>query len=324
MNFDAHSDIWTDVTHHYLNGESDIFRTYHYDRLKQGQIEGGIFVIWNDPPFDLEPLKRTRQMMAAITHEEPRCADILTIARSYDDMLQAKKEDKMYAFIGLEGLKSIGEDVDLIQEFYSFGARHAGLTWNEENPLATGALGNPERGLTDIGRRAVRKIQDLGMLLDVSHLNDASFWDLLNAADGPVIASHSNCRALCNQRRNLMDEQLKELAKTGGVAGLNSFNEFVHEEELKQTVENLVRHLVHMVDIMGIDHVGFGFDFSEFLCADTLSTYSTQANPYTIGLEDASQTPNVIAEMKRVGFHSEEIDKIGYKNWHRVIQHVIK
>lgn len=323
MNFDAHCDIWTDVTHHYLDGERDIFRKYHYERLKKGQIEGGIFVIWNDPPYDKDPLKRTHQMMDAITREEPDCADILTVARSYDDMMKAREEGKMYAFIGLEGLKSIGEDLDLIDEFYKFGARHAGLTWNEENPLATGALGNPDRGLTDAGRRAVRKIQDKGMILDVSHLNDKSFWDLIDAATGPVAATHTNCRALCNQRRNLMDDQLKELAKTGGIIGLNSFNEFVHAEEDKQTVENLVKHLIHMVDIMGIDHVGFGFDFSEFIKGETLSSFSRQANPYTIGLEDASHVPNVINEMKRVGFNDEEIQKISHGNWHRLIKQVL-
>lgn len=324
MNFDAHCDIWTDVTHHFLAGEHDIFRKYHYERLKKGGIEGGIFVIWNDPPFDEDPLKRTHQMQAAITQEEPECADILRVVRSYEEMIQAREEGKMYALIGHEGLKSIGEDIDMIDEFYAFGARHASLTWNEENPLATGARGNPERGLTECGRRAVRKIQDLGMILDVSHLNDASFWDLLDAATGPVAATHSNCRALCNQARNLTDDQLRELAKTGGIVGLNSFNEFVHPEEDKQTVENLVKHLQHLVEVMGIEHVGFGFDFSEFCCGATLSAFSSQANPYTIGLEDASKVPNVIAEMRRVGFHEEEIEKIAYKNWHRLIKEVVE
>ena len=121
-----------------------------------------------------------------------------------------------------------------------------------------------------------------------------------------------------------MDDQLKALAETGGMVGLNSFNEFVHEEESKQTVENLVKHLIHMVEIMGIDHVGFGFDFSEFLCGDTLSSFSSQATPYTIGLEDASKVPNVIEEMRRVGFHEEEIEKIAYKNWHKLIHKVMK
>lgn len=323
MNFDAHCDIWTDLTHHYLAGEHDIFRKYHYERLKKGGIEGGIFVIWNDPPFDENPLERTRQMQAAITQERLECADILSIVTSYDEMMKAREAGRMYTFIGHEGLKSIGEDLDLIDDFYQFGARHAGLTWNEENALATGARGSSDRGLTDLGRRAVRKIQDLGMILDVSHLNDRSFWDLMDTASGPVVATHSNCRALCDQARNLTDEQIKELARTGGMVGINSFNEFVHPEEDKQTVANLVKHLVHMVDLIGIDHVGFGFDFDEFLCGDTLSTFSSQSNTYTIGLEDASHVPNIIEEMRRVGFHEDEIEKVAYKNWHRMIREII-
>ena len=309
MNFDAHGDIWTDVTHHYLNGESDIFRKYHYDRFKKGQIEGGIFVIWNDPPFDKDPLKRTHQMMEAISHEEPDCADILKICRSYEDMMTARKEGKMYTFIGLEGLKSVGEDVDMIEEFYNFGARHASLTWNEENPLATGALGTPERGLTDLGRRAVRKIEDLGMILDVSHLNDTSFWDLLDAASGPVVATHSNCRALCDQRRNLTRRPAEGSGRDRRHGRSELLHEFVHPDIHKQTVENLVRHLVHMVEIMGIDHVGSDL-ISANTCAATLWTPSAaRKNPYTIGLEDCSQVPNVIAEMKRVGFNDEEIER---------------
>lgn len=323
MNFDAHGDIWTDVTHHYLAGEHDIFRARHYHRLKAGEIEGGIFVIWNDPPFDGDPLARTRQMQAAITQEMPECADILSVVRSYDDMMKARTEGKMYCFIGHEGLKSIGEDLDLIDDFYAFGARHASLTWNEENLLATGARGSLRRGLTDLGKRAVRKIQDLGMILDVSHLNDASFWDLIRTAVGPVVATHSNARVLCNNQRNLTDQQLRALAETGGIAGLNSFNEFVHIDPAQQTIENLVRHAVHMVEVMGIDHVGFGFDFSEYLIGPTLGSFSSQETPYTIGLEDASHVPALIAEMHKAGFTSEEIDKIAYKNWHRVIKEVI-
>lgn len=324
MNFDAHCDIWTDVTHHYLDDEHDIFRKYHYERLKKGEIEGGIFVIWNDPPYDKDPLKRTRQMMDAITQEEPECADILKVCRSCKDMTEAKEAGKMYAFIGLEGLKSIGEDIDMIDEFYKFGARHASLTWNEENPLATGARGNPERGLTDLGRKAVRKIQELGMILDMSHINDKSFWDVMDVASGPVVATHSNCRALCDQARNLTDEQLKALADTGGIVGLNSFNEFVHPVESEQTVDNLVRHLIRMAEIMGTDHVGFGFDFSEFITGETLSSFSSQATPYTIGLEDASHVPNLIAAIRKAGFSETEIEKFAWKNWHDLIHRVLR
>lgn len=324
MNFDGHCDIWTDITHHSLAGETDIFRKYHYERMKAGQIEGGIFVMWNDPPFIKTPLERIREMMNAITQEEPLCKDVLTIARSYEDMITAKKEEKMYAFIGMEGLECIGEDIDLLNMFYDFGARHAGLTWNEQNMLATGVKGPAENGITDAGKRAVRKMQDLGMLTDVSHLNDESFWGVMNVTGGPVIASHSNCRSLCCQTRNLTDEQLKEIAKTDGVIGLNSFNEFVHMDQDKQTIETLVKHLIHITNLVGIDHVGFGFDFSEYLSGETLSLYASQDSTCTIGLEDAACVPNLVKAIKKAGFNNEEIEKITYKNWHRLIREIIK
>ncbi|SHK24310.1 dipeptidase [Hespellia stercorisuis] len=234
-----------------------------------------------------------------------------------------KQEARDFSHVRVHGIECIGENIDLINEFYDFGVRHAGLTWNEENLLATGVRGTPGRGLTEAGRKAVRRIQDLGMLLDVSHLNDESFWGVMDAAGGPVVASHSNCRALCNHPRNLTDEQLKALAETGGVVGLNSFNEFVHREERSQTVENLVRHVVHMAELIGVDHIGFGFDFSEYLNGDTLSLYASQDTTCTIGLEDASCVPNLVKELKRAGFNQEEIEKITYKNWHRLMKEVM-
>lgn len=324
MVFDAHADIWTDITHHYLKGERNIFRKYHYDRLKQGGVEGGIFVIWNDPPYDKEPLKRTYQMMEAIKQDSVDCSDILKLAYNVEDIDLAKNEQKIYAFIGLEGLKSIGEDIELIDEFYQFGVRHMGLTWNEQNALATGISGDTLRGITKLGKKAIYKIQEKGIILDVSHLNDKSFWDLVKIATGPIVATHSNCRELCDNPRNLTDEQLKEIANTGGIVGLNAFNQFVSKDIDKQNVHTLVKHLIHMIEIMGIDHVGFGFDFSEFIEADTLQAFSQQASPSTKGLEDASKIPNILDVLKQQSFSNEEIEKIAYKNWRKIIKKVLK
>ena len=324
MVFDAHADIWTDITHHYLAGERNIFRKYHYDRLKKGNIEGGIFVIWNDPPYDEYPLKRTYQMMEAIRQDTKDCADVLKIACKFEDIDIAKKEEKIYTFIGLEGLKSIGKNIDLIDEFYNFGIRHMGLTWNEQNDLATGVKGEISRGITNLGKKAVKKIQDKGILLDTSHLNDKSFWDLMRIATGPVVATHSNCRELCNNMRNLSDEQLKVIADSGGIVGVNAFNQFISEEIDKQNINVLIEHLIHMIEIMGIEHVGFGFDFSEFLDLDTLKSFSDQVSPSTKGLEDASKVPVLLDLLKSKGFSKDEVNKIAFKNWQNVINKVLK
>lgn len=324
MIFDGHSDIWTDVTKRVLNGEKDILRKYHLDKLREGKISGSIFVIWVDPPYTDAPYTRSIQIVDSIKKEFKYCKDSVVIAKSYNDIEKALEENKFYILIGLEGLSSIGENLELIDFYYDFGARHASLTWNEENALATGAKGSPDRGLTELGKKAVKIINQKNMLLDVSHLNDKSFWDVVNVADKPIIASHSNCRSLCDVPRNLTDDQLRKIAEFGGLVGINSFNEFVHKDMDKQKIEMLVRHIAHMADVMGTDHIGIGMDYCDFLDDSSMNSFSSQETSYTVGLEDASKTYNIIIELEKAGFSNDEIEKIAYKNFHRIIKDVIK
>lgn len=322
--FDGHSDIWTDVTTRSLNGENDIIRKYHLSKLREGKISGSIFVIWIDPPYTEDPYKRSMQIVNSIKKELEYCKDSIVLVKSYKDIEKALKENKIYVFVGLEGLSSIGENLDLIDFYYEFGARHASLTWNEENSLATGVKGNPDRGLTNIGKDAVKKINKKNMILDVSHLNDKSFWEVVNITEKPLIASHSNCRALCDVPRNLNDDQLRKIAELNGLVGINSFNQFVHKDVDKQNIEMLVRHIAHMSDVMGIDHVGIGMDYCDFLDDSSMNSFSLQETSYTRGLEDASKTYNLITEMEKAGFSKDEIEKVAYKNFHRIIKEIIK
>ena len=211
-----------------------------------------------------------------------------------------------------------------VEKLYSFGVRHASLTWNEENKLATGAKGNIDRGLTEDGAKLIKKMEELGMILDVSHTNEKTFWDICKVATKPFIASHSNCRSLCDVPRNLTDDQLREIAIRNGVVGVNSYEEFVSSDLEKRTVEHLVDHIDHMVEVMGIDHIGLGFDFAEYLNADTLKHY---ANTYTYGvrgLEDTTKAKNIISVLEKRGYSKEDIEKICYKNFYRVIKEIIK
>lgn len=323
MIFDGHSDIWTDVVVKMNQGEKDIIRKYHIDRLKKGKIAGMILVIWIDPPYTLDPLKRMTEIEKAIQEEIQCCQDELVIVRSFEEMQEAISKNKIYAFIGMEGLSGIGKDLGLINHYYDFGARHVGLTWNEENDLATGITGNPDRGLTHLGIQAVKIINEKGMLLDVSHLNDRSFWDLAGHTAAPIIASHSNCRALCDVPRNLTDEQIKKIGELGGLVGVNAFNEFVSRDREKQTLETLAIHAAHMADLIGPEHVAIGMDYCEFIDHDTLSSFSSGDTYYTKGLEDASKTPDFLLELERLGFSKSEIEGIAYKNYHRIIKQII-
>lgn len=319
MFFDAHSDIWTDVTCKRLAGETHVLQNHHLARLKKGGVEGSIFVIWVDPPFDTDHVKRTKEIMACAKAEIAEC-DEIRIVHNYAEMLQAKADGKIYIFHGIEGLAAIGEDVEKIDMYYEFGCRHAILTWNEANGLGAGALSGVDTGLTAAGKKAVKKLQDLGMIVDTSHLNEAGFWDIAKIATRPFIASHSNSSALCKHARNLTDDQLRAIRDADGCVGLNSFNLFVDPDPAKQTVENLARHAAHMIDVMGIDHVGCGFDFFDFVSADCMGTMTDTGNPCTHGLRDCSEICNLFACFEKMGMTKEEMDKIAYINFQNIIK----
>lgn len=324
MIFDGHGDIWTDVTVRRQKGFKDIIKKYHINRFKKGGIGGGIFVIWNDPPHDKEPFNRTLEMLKESSVEILENQDIIKIIRQKGDLEKAVSENKLAVVIGLEGLSSIGTDVNLIYPLYMFGVRHASLTWNEENDLATGVKGNPDKGLTKYGKEVIKIMEKLGMVVDVSHLNEKSFWDVYNTATRPFIASHSNCRALCDVPRNLTDDQLKAIAESGGVVGANAFRDFVHKEDDKKDIGHFVNHIDHMVEKMGIDHVGFGFDFFEYLEEESVSSFASGGGYGPKGLEDASKAQNIIEVLKIRGYKDEDIEKIKYKNFFRVINEIME
>ena len=317
MIFDAHSDTWTDVAVKTSKGESNIIKKYHYDNLINGKIGGSIFVIWTEPKNYNRALERVREIQDAVKKELEYIDDIILIAKNYDDIIKAQKENKLYIFIGFEGLISIDDNIDLIDEYYEFGARHASLTWNEENKLATGIRGDSNRGLTSLGKKAVKKMQEKGMIVDVSHLNDKSFFDVIDITSAPIIASHSNARALCGSMRNLTDEQLKAVRDVNGVIGYNSYKNFTDENIDKQTLNRAVDHIKYIADKIGIDHIGLGFDYNEYF-------EDEEVPPAVKGLENASKSYDIIIKLKEAGFNNEEIEKIEYKNFHRIIKEIIK
>lgn len=324
MIFDAHCDIWTHVAKKRLDGEKDIIRKYHLSKFKASDINGGIFVVWVDPPYDKNPKYRTKQILDKIKEEIKDSHDIVQIVKKSEDFDIANENNKIAILIGMEGLQAIDDNIDDIEKLYSLGVRHASLTWNEENKLATGAKGNIDRGLTEDGARLIKKMEQLGIILDVSHANEKTFWDICKVAKKPFIASHSNCRSLCDVARNLTDDQLREIARRNGVVGVNSYEEFVSSDLEKRTVDNLVDHIDHMVEVMGIDHIGLGFDFAEYLNTDTLKHYVSTYTYGVKGLEDTTKAKNIIKVLEKRGYSKEDIEKISYKNFYRVIKEIIK
>lgn len=323
MIFDGHGDIWTDVTIKRQAGYKDIIKNMHLDRFKKGNMIGGIFVIWADPPHDKRPKERALEMLEHMSSEIMENQDVIKIVHNSKDFTKALEEGKLAIIIGMEGLSSIGNRVNLINALYMFGVRHMSLTWNEENELATGIEGSPDRGVTKFGIEALKLMEKLGIIVDVSHANDKTFWDVYENTTKPFIASHSNCRKLCNVPRNLTDDQLKAIAERKGLVGLNAFNEFVHMDKEKRDVEHLVDHLDHMVELMGIDHVGLGFDFFEYLQSNTVTGFTQDNYVGTKGFEDISKSANFINLLEKRGYNQDDIEKICYKNYLRIIKEIM-
>ena len=322
MVFDGHSDIFTDVTVRRLKGETQVLKNHHLPRLKQGNIEGSCFVLWIDPPHDANPPKRLGELMQCIRDEMAECEEAV-IVTNYKEIEKARKAGKFYILPGMEGLSGIGTDLDKIDELYDFGVRHAMLTWNEQNDLATGAKADPNRGLTGLGRRAVRKIHDKHMIMDISHTNERTFWDIAKVGGGPLMASHSNVWALKNHPRNLTDCQLLEIRDTNGIVGLNSFNELVSDRIEDQTVEGLIRHADYIANKIGVEYLALGFDFCEFLDDEAAGAFCDQENTFTKGLEDCSHVPFMIEKMREAGFSDKEMEMICTDNWFELIKRVV-
>ena len=164
--------------------------------------------------------------------------------------------------LSLEGADALQGDVELLRIFFRLGVRAMGLTWNGSNALADGVDAAEEggSGLTTVGRRVVEEMNRLGMLVDVSHLSERSFWDVVSVCEGPVIASHSNAQAICPHRRNLSDSQLQAVAAGGGVVGLNFYPPFLTSGG-GAGICDILRHAEHMLAVMGRGDVGLGSDF---------------------------------------------------------------
>ncbi len=324
MLIDIHGDIWTDVTIKRGLGKRDVIRTDHLNKFKKGGMSGGIFVIWADPPHDQRPKERLVESIKAMGCELWESRDFLKVVYNTDDFYRAASENKLAVLLGLEGLSCIEDNVESLYALYQFGFRHATLTWNEQNALATGVKGDQDRGLTAKGKEAVKIMNELGIILDVSHANDKTFWDIYNETSVPFIASHSNCRQLCNVPRNLNDDQIRAIGEKKGLIGINSFNEFISFEDDKMTVDYLINHIEHIAGLIGTGHIALGFDFFEYLEGDTTDSFTTDAYKGTIGLEDISKAGNLINKLAERGFSKEDIDKISYKNFLSLMSRILK
>ncbi len=269
----------------------------------------------------------------AILHEEVAlAAPQVVICRRYADIEAARAAGQIGVLITMEGVEPLGTDLHLLRAFYELGVRSVGLTHARRNAAADGGLfaasGSSPAGLSSFGKAVVKECQRLGILLDLAHLNDAGIDDVLALTDGPLIISHTNPRHFHNIERNSSAAQIREVGARGGVVGINAV--LLSAQKEKATIDHYVDQIAYVADLAGIDGVGIGFDFIEFLfrhwsaeqqAAIAASMIQTHQAP---GLTNHSHAPNLTRQLIARGFHEDEIEKILFANWLRVWKNVLK
>lgn len=235
----------------------------------------------------------------------------ITLARNAKEISAARREGKIAALLTLEEGAILDNNLKRVDELYEMGVRLITLTWNHENCIGFPNSVDPElmkMGLKPFGKDAVELMQELGIIIDVSHLSDGGFWDVAKPGKKPFIASHSNARGVCNHTRNLSDEMLKALADAGGITGINFYHKFLGDDETG-SIEQMLAHIKHIRNVAGIDTIAMGSDFDGF------------EGP--CGLADCSQFPLLVDALANAGYSDDEIEKICRKNAMRVIEQIL-
>ena len=217
-----------------------------------------------------------------------------------------KKRGVRAVMRGIENGYAIGRDISNIERYRNMGVVYMTLCHNGDNDICDSARGNSEhKGLSPFGCEVVREMNRVGMMIDLSHASEETFYQTLELSSHPVVCSHSSCRALCDHPRNLTNEQMRALAAKGGVVQVTMYKGFLVEQG-DATLDDFMRHLLYAISIVGVDHVGIGSDFD--------------GDGWVVGCADASQMRNITRELLRNGFSDEDIEKIWGGNWMRVMR----
>lgn len=234
-----------------------------------------------------------------------RNSQYLSIARTAADLYEDKRKGRKSIMFGIENGLALSHDLQNVRHFAQRGVVYITLCHNGDNDICDSARGcNTHGGVSRFGRDVIREMNDCGLMVDLSHAAEKSFYDALQASRTPVVCSHSNCRALCDHPRNLTDGQLRDIAECGGVVQITLYPGFLRTQG-EATVMDAVRHLEHAIDIAGIDHVGIGTDFD--------------GDGGVRGMADASEMTNFTRLLMERNFSERDIEKIWGGNWIRVM-----
>jgi len=267
------------------------------------------------------PFETTKKYIELFKSEINKNSHVISQVTTYQELQNNKALKKMSALLSIEEGGAIEGDLEKLEYFYSLGVRMMTLTWNFPNEIGYPNINmtnktkvniripNTVDGLTPFGKEVVKKMNELGMIIDVSHLSDAGFYDVINLSTKPIVCSHSNSRKICKVSRNLTDEMILALKKNKGVMGINYCPDFISSSK-KNQIPDIIKHINHIKEVGGIDIIALGSDFDGI--------------PTPNGMSDATKTLELKEALVKEGYTQEEIDKIFYKNFLRVFKKVCK
>jgi membrane dipeptidase len=345
---DTHNDITSRTVVDYDIGKARNDGHTNLAALREGGVGAQFFAVYVAANYvnGNRSAWRTMEMIDTVRHDIiGRYPNDFVLATTADDIERIHKQGKIAALMGIEGGHAIEDSLRLLRDYYELGIRYMTLTHSNTNNWgdSSGDMDKPgvqhHNGLTDFGKQVVHEMNRLGMMVDISHVADKTFWDALESSSAPPFASHSSCRALSNVPRNMTDEMIVALAKKGGVVQVNFSCDFLSQktadaskevsakiaaaraennreliEEYRKsippaTLADVVAHIDHIVKIAGINAAGIGSDFDGVSCTPT-------------GLEDVSKFPNLTRALLEKGYSAEDIRKIYGGNLLRVMRAV--
>lgn len=246
------------------------------------------------------------ERLSKITEQVEKYQAFMGIARTSDDVYRLKREGKKSILLGVENGYAIGKDLEKLERLKALGVSYITLCHNGDNDICDSAAGNAEwGGLSPFGKELVAEMNRLGLLIDVSHAADSTFYDVLKYSTKPVVASHSAARALCRHRRNLDDDQIRALAAQGGVMQVCLYKEFINEESDRASLSDVIKHISHVIEVGGIDAVGIGSDFD--------------GDGEVIGCRAANELIQITQRLIAEGFDDACIEKIWGGNFLRAL-----
>ena len=322
---DAHFDLTYDLANRRERGEKKVIENDYLPRFKKGNVDLIVSALFIHDIFLPEMgLRRALDQISYLHEELDESPTLFRLCRNTKEAREAKSEGETSLFLSLEGADPLQNDLGLLRIFYELGVRGLGLVWSRRNYVGDGAFFEKTRegkkgGLTPFGIKLIEQAEKLGMFIDVSHLNDEGFHDVMEIVSKPIIASHSNCRSLADTMRNLTDSQIEAIAGTGGVIGMNSVNMFTDPDKNDAGVEDLVNHVDHIVRVAGIAHVGIGFDicnsFNDYLQME-------EALPAYDIIKDHGHVEAFTGALIKRGYTSDDIVAILGGNFMRVFEEI--